>query len=140
MTSQDCDDAGAPVDEILTDTEEMLFRQVHPSWVDDGVPSSQAFIPTRKDEGELSIARGSLTTAEAAFKNYTTVQQFDSAGSWGISVGEVLTAAELNCLGAPLDGDQAHGFVDFRGLARRQAEKKGKLLVARARQRGRLHP
>jgi hypothetical protein len=74
MTSQDGNDAGALTDEILTDTEEMLFRQVHPSWVDDGVPSSQASIPTKKDEGELSIARGSLTTAEAAFKNYTTVR------------------------------------------------------------------
>ena len=81
----------------------------------------------------------SLTTAEAAYKHYTVIQRKESAGTWGITVGEAL-AAELNSFDAQMDDVPAHGFVDFRELGRRQAEKKGKLLVARARDRGRLYP
>jgi hypothetical protein len=128
-----------PGEELLTDQAENLFRQVHPSWVDNGIPSSQAFVPTRKDEGQLSIARGSMTRADAAYKHYTTVQRRESAGTWGITVGEA-RAAGLNSLDLPVDDVPAHGFVDFRGLRRREAERKGKLLVVRARERGRLHP
>ena len=103
----------------LTDPGEVLFRQVHPSWVHDGVPTSQAFTPTPKDEGELSIARGSRTTAEAAYKHYTTVQKFASAGTWAVTVSEANDAG-LECF----DDDQpdllAHGIVDFRASAKRR--------------------
>jgi hypothetical protein len=135
---------GTPEDEAsgetpLTDLAELLFRQVHPGWVDDGVPSSQAFAPTSKDEGELSVARGSMTTAEAAYKHYTAVQQMQSAGTWAVTVGEA-AALELTSFDAPEPDVPAHGFIDFRELGRKQSEKKGRLLAARARARGRLYP
>ena len=38
----------------LVDPSEVLRRQVHPTFMDDGQPSSQAFVPTKKDEGKLS--------------------------------------------------------------------------------------
>ena len=38
---------------LLADDDEVLFRQVHPAFVRDGRPSSQAFRPTPKDEGSL---------------------------------------------------------------------------------------
>ena len=69
--------------ELLADDSEVLFRQVHPKWVHDGVPSSQAFAPTKKDEGMLSITRGSLATAEATYRHYTEVLKKESAGTWG---------------------------------------------------------
>jgi hypothetical protein len=123
----------------LTDPDEVLFRQVHPSWVHDGVPTSQAFTPTPKDEGELSIARGSLTSAEAAHKHHTTVQKFESVGTWAVTVAEA-NDAELESF----DDDQpdllAHGFVDFRDLGRKEAKRNGILLAAHARERGRLYP
>jgi hypothetical protein len=55
----------------LDDADELLYRQVHPQWIVDGEPSSQAFKPTRKDEGMLSIALGHKTTAEDAFLHHT---------------------------------------------------------------------
>ncbi len=130
---------GSPGRQLLTDPAEVLFRQVHPKWVDGGVPSSQAFAPTRKDEGELSIARAALTTAESAFKHYTMVQQMESAGTWGITVGEASDAG-LSSFDDHREDVPAHGFVDFRELGRRQAERKAKLLAACARTRGRLYP
>ena len=79
----------------LSDDEELLFRQVHPSFVRDGRPSSQAFRPTAKDEGKLSVARGSLTTPAGAFEVHTTGLGLPSAGTWAVTVGECDAVAEL---------------------------------------------
>jgi hypothetical protein len=117
----------------------MLFRQVHPSWVQDGVPSSQAFRPTKKDEGMLSVARGSMITAEGAFEHHTKVLGHQSAGSWGVTVDEVGNV-ELACYADPTDDTPHHGLIDFRELARKPIETKSKILLAKARDRGRLHP
>ena len=73
---------------MLDDPEELLFRQVPPSWVDDGEPTSQAFRPTKKDEGELSVALGSLTTPEGAYVHHTLVLKLQSAGTWAVTVAE----------------------------------------------------
>jgi len=44
--------------EPLDDGDELLFRQVHPSFIRDGRPSGQAFRPTKKDDGSCpSLAR-----------------------------------------------------------------------------------
>jgi hypothetical protein len=72
----------------LPDDEELLFRQVHPNFVRDGRPSSQAFRPTPKDEGKLSVACESLTTAAAAYELFTAGLGLASAGTWGVAIGE----------------------------------------------------
>jgi hypothetical protein len=124
---------------LLDDQSELLYRQVPPAWVDDGIPSSQAFAPTRKDAGMLSIARGTKTTAEGAYLHHTEVLGLRSSGTWAITVGEA-NAVGLKSFSQPSDKSPAHGFVDFRELGRRPAEAKGKLLLANARARGRLYP
>jgi hypothetical protein len=67
--------------EVLTDDGELLYRQVHPSFVRDGRPTSQAFRPTPKDENKLSVARGSLTTEKAAYEHHTVALGLGSAGT-----------------------------------------------------------
>jgi hypothetical protein len=131
-------EAGVQPEGVLSDPDELLFRQVHPLWCSDGVPSSQAFGPTKKDEGKLSITRSSLTTAMDAYINYTTVQGLASAGVWGITVGEA-AAVELKCFDDPQPDIPAHGYVDFGDLPRRQAQRKAQVLVAKARSRGCLY-
>lgn len=123
----------------LADPDEALYRQVHPSWVADGVPSSQAFKPTKKDESMLSIALGSKTTAEGAFIHHTEVLECKSEGTWGVTGSEVMEVG-LNSYAQPLAESPAHGFIDFRGLGRAQIEVKAKLLLDKARRRGRLYP
>jgi hypothetical protein len=122
-------------EEALDDPDEFLYRQVHPQWVVDGEPSSQAFRPTKKDDAMLSIACGSKTTAEDAFLHHTQVLKLASGGSWAVTVSEV-TSVELRSFAQPLDGSPAHGFIDFRGLGRKAMESKAKLLRAKARNRG----
>jgi hypothetical protein len=125
---------------LLMDRDELLLRQVFPGWIDEeGVLTSQAFRPSKGDEGKLSIARGSLTTAEAAFKHYTTELCLRSAGTWAVTVGEALDA-ELQSYDEKNEKVPAHGFIDFRELGRGEAERRAKRLLARAKARGRLFP
>lgn len=74
----------------LDDLSELLWRHVHPSWVRDGEPTSQAFKPMPKDEGKLSVSRGSLTTAPNAFAMHTESLGLEAVGTWAVSVGEVV--------------------------------------------------
>jgi len=112
----------------LSDDEELLFRQVHPSFVRDGRPSSQAFRPTAKDAGKLSVSRGSLTTPDRAFKLHTEGLGLRSAGTWAVSVGECREEG-LNVLPDPLTSP-----------AENQAEARGARLARKAVDRGKMHP
>jgi hypothetical protein len=124
---------------LLADHAEILYRQVHPTWVEDGVPSYLAFTPTTKDKGQLSVDQGSLITAEDAYRHYTTVRKLKSAGAWAVTVGEA-DGAELKSFDDHEDDPPAHGFIDFRGLSKREAKKRAAILAARAHKRGRLYP
>jgi hypothetical protein len=129
----------------LSDDEELLLRQVHPSFVRDGRPSSQSFRPTNKDEGKLSVARGSLTTAAGAFELHTVGLELPSAGTWAVTVGECREQV-LNVVPDPLTSppekvaDPTHALVDFTPHSKSQGEAKGARLARKAVERGRLHP
>lgn len=124
---------------LLGDGDELLYRQVHPAWVVNGEPSSQAFRPTAKDEGRLSITLGSNASAEEAFQHHTQTLSMKSSGSWAVSVGEA-KEVELNSFHEPLPESPDHGFIDFRGLSRKPTETKAKVLKGLAVARGCLHP
>ena len=49
----------------------LLLRQIHPSFVQDGRVTSQAFRPTPKDDAQLSAYDGDQITPVAAWLNYT---------------------------------------------------------------------
>jgi len=129
----------------LIDDDEMLYRQVHPGFVRDGRPSSQAFRPTPKDDKKLSVSRSTLTTAEGAYTLFTGSRGLASAGTWGVTVGEC-NAQGLPALSDPLNAppepvaDPAHAVVDFSSISKNQAEARGARLARTASDRGRLHP
>jgi hypothetical protein len=129
----------------LDDGDELLFRQVHPSFVRDGRPSSQAFRPTPKDEGRLSVARSSLTTASEAFELYAKGRGLPSVGTWAVTVGEC-NEQGLKAFADPLTAppekipDPAHAIIDFTPHSKSQAEARGMRLARKAVDRGRLHP
>jgi hypothetical protein len=114
--------------------ETLLLRQVHPSFVQDGRPSSQAFRPTKKDDFKLSAYHGDMIEPEPSWKHYTTKIGWESAGVLAVAVGE--------CAGEQLpvehDGDPyaEHCFIDFRNLTRSELTKKADNLAALARGRG----
>jgi hypothetical protein len=122
----------------ITELAELLFRQVHPSWIEDGIPTLLAFNPTTKDDGQLSVARGAKTTAAAAFTRHTETLNLRSAGTWAVAVGEArdggVVARDDSHL--PDVEDPAHAFVDFRGKTKRERSVAATVLRARASARG----
>jgi hypothetical protein len=126
----------------LTDAEELLYRQVHPSWMRDGRVSSQAFTPTKKDQGQLSTARSAMTSPKGAFRLHTEGRGLPSAGTWAVSVAEC-EAFELRVFHAPTTcppepvADPAHAIVDFSTLeSNSRKDAMGAKLAQRARERG----
>jgi hypothetical protein len=132
--------------EILTDTAELLWRNVHPSWIEtDGKLSSQAFRPTAKDQGRLSTARSGKVSAADHFAEYTAERGLASAGVWAVTVGEA-GALGLPCAydehssALPQPAPKGHTSIDFSGSSGSAARRAGATLRDYAEARGRQHP
>lgn len=132
--------------EQLSDADELLWRNVHPNWLEvDGKISSQAFRPTSKDKGRLSTARSRKVTAAAHFGEHTGSRGLASAGIWAVSVGEA-TAQGLPCIydehssEIPQPAPKGHTSIDFTGLSGGAVRKAGGALRDHAESRGQQHP
>ena len=119
------------------DSTARLLRQVHPTWVQNGRVTSQAFRPTPKDENMLSVYDGDLIAAQESWTHFTVEQRLQSVGVLAVTVGEC-TAMEL-----PVQADPAtfaeHALIDFRNLGGNVIKKKGDTLAGQARARGWLY-
>lgn len=131
--------------EQFTD-DEMLFRQVHPSFIQNERVTSQAFNPTPKDEEKLSVSRSLKTNAETAYLHHTQTLQLESAGVWAVQVQEVqesLTPPPTRIVPDPVvtpHPDPSHTLIDFSSLTRSGRDSIAKKLATKARDRGRQHP
>lgn len=114
--------------------ETLLLRQIHPSFVQQGRVTSQAFRPTPKDENRLSVYDGDLIEPEPAWQHYTVVLAFSSMGVMAVS------RAECAILDLPVEPDPApfpeHAVIDFTGLHKNEIEKRAKKLRTNAEARG----
>lgn len=146
MTDAGPDQTDAPDQiETLTDRAELLWRNVHPNWVEtDGTISSQAFRPTIKDAGRLSTARSNKVSAADHYAEHTG-RRLASDGVWAVSVSE---AADLglpcrydeHSSTVPQPAPTGHTSIDFTALSGAAARKAGGVLRDRAEARGRQHP
>lgn len=112
----------------------LLLRQIHPSFVQDGRVTSQAFRPTPKDESLLSVDDGYRVSAESSWQRFITNTACKSLGVQALSQAEC-TAQELTVIE---DGNPhpEHCSVDFTAFDKKAIEKKSKLLRAQAETRG----
>jgi hypothetical protein len=97
-------------------SEDLLHRQVHPSWLQAGRPASLAFRPSPKDKKQLSVDLGRLVTAQQSFEAFTQVGGFVSAGVWSVSENEarvVGVPVVPDPIKVPYD-NPAHALIDFR--------------------------
>jgi hypothetical protein len=108
----------------------LLLRQVHPGFVQNSRPSSQAFRPTPKDENKLSVYDGDLITPEASQRHYTGELGLASAGVLGVTVRECGEQG-LTVASSP-EVFPEHAHIDFAAFSASQVEKKGKKLLALA--------
>jgi hypothetical protein len=112
----------------------LLLRQVHPTFVQNGQITSQVFRPTPKDENLLSAYNGDLITAGNAWKHYTSEPANLSVGVMAISKGECDTHQ------LPVIEDKIpfveHVSIDFTKKTKSGIEKIAKMLKRVAQQRG----
>lgn len=115
----------------------MLLRQVHPTWIDDGRPTSQAFTPSPKDHSKLSVYDGDQIEAAEAWRHFTQEQGLSSIGVLAVTVAEcVALSVEARPDPAPF---KEHAVIDFGALAGNPAKKVGRKLRDKAMDRGWLH-
>ena len=130
--------------EKLSDEAEVLYRQIHPNFMQDGQPSSDRFRPSELDEGQLSLDRASMTTPADSHGLYTE-NGYASAAVFGVSVGE-FGAESINCLSDPLKATEkqkanpAHALADYNGHEAKKHKTIAKRLKQKAVARGQLHP
>jgi hypothetical protein len=112
----------------------LLLRQIHPSFVQDGRVTSQAFRPTPKDEFLLSVDDGDRVSAEASWQRFTANSACKSIGVQALSQAEC-AGQELAVIedGVP---HPEHCSIDFTAFDKKIIEKKAKLLRAQAEMRG----
>ena len=128
----------------LNDHDEVLFRQIHPKLYENSIPASVLFAPSLKDQSQLSVDRGSLTTPAASHALYTG-NGFESAAVYGVSVGE-FGVEKLQCYPDPvpktdkLAANPAHAYADFTAFSPKEGKNIAKRLRNIAVKRGCLHP
>lgn len=122
------------VDKQIRDRSELLLRQVHPNWVQDGRPTSQAFRPTNTDHGLLSVSRASMVSPEEAFKRHTQ-RGLQSYGVWAVTVGEC-NQDDCCAFPDPVPDDDAHAVIDFRHHGNNKCRAVSQRLVSFACERG----
>ena len=122
----------------LETSSDLLWRQIHPTFIQDGRVTSMAFRPTPKDQGRLSFvqeARG--ISAEEAYDYHTETLGFASSGVWAVTVGEVIEEAEYPVFDdshlADLPG---HAYADATAASRSEQKRRGTLLAELAVSRG----
>lgn len=140
----------APDIEPLINSDEILLRQVHPSWLVDGEPTKAAFNPTSKDDKKLSTLRESVGAAEA-YRRWTVELDRASVGTFGIAVAEIdgtkferagdrVEVGLLAVDDAAAQGVPDHASVVFTALSKEQRVQAARKLREHAVVRGCLHP
>lgn len=132
------------MDDVLMNPDEILFRQIHPDFIQNGEPASNRFMPQSNDGGLMSVDRSSLTDAAAAHSIYTSTGK-KSAAVYGVSVGE-FQCEKIECRADPLDAtdyapaNPAHALADYTLHADKEWKLISKRLTQKAKARGQLHP
>lgn len=124
--------------------DDLFLRQVHPSHAPDGTPSSQAFNPTPKDDGKLSVDDAKAVNAKESWTHFTANLGFESAGTWAVSLGEIEESGDLVLQSDPVhDSDNptvnnpAHCLIDFNGVkSKGQRKRRAQKLAIKASARG----
>jgi hypothetical protein len=128
----------------LTEGAEVLFRQIHPNFMHDGVPSSDRFMPSERDENRLSVDRSSMVAAAESHALYTS-GGLASAAVFGLTVAEFASEA-IACFTDPVDATEdrapnpAHALADYSAHAVQRQRMIAKRLKRAAVARGQLHP
>lgn len=128
----------------LTNSDEVLFRQIHPNCMHNGEPASDRFKPQQNDAGLMSVDRSSLTDAARSHLLFTSTGAH-SAAVFGVTVQEFAEEA-IECHDDSLaatstsPANPAHALADYTPHAEKNWKLISKRLTRKAKTRGQLHP
>lgn len=117
--------------------ESVMYRQVHPSFLQNGHPTTQAFRPTPKDQSLLSVYNGDMISAHQAWVHYTSILGCSSSGCMGLSIAECQSVS-LSVRPDPVPFPE-HSVIDFSALSENECRRKSKILQQFALARGWLY-
>lgn len=113
---------------------DLLLRQIHPGFIQRGRATSQAFRPTPKDEGQLSVYNGNMIEPQPVWQHYSEVLKKASVGVRAVSRDECMA------LSLPITSDPTpfpeHVLIDFRAFDKKRVESMAKQLRHQAEARG----
>lgn len=120
--------------EITYSTDE-CYRNVHPALISDGVVSSSAFMPTPRDEGQLSTARSTKVSAEKHYKEFSQ-SGHESAGVYAIKT-EDIRDEELRWVDNESVQPESvymtgHAYIDYRLYSKKVQKRKARSLAHKA--------
>jgi hypothetical protein len=130
--------------EKLTEGSDILLRQIHPKFIENGEPSSDRFRPSEQDANLLSLDREALVTPSESHANYTATGKLSEA-VFGLSVLEfqdenIICSEDPIVKTETIPANRAHCLADYSAHALKQQKIIGKKLKRVALARGRLHP
>lgn len=111
---------------LLTENQELVFRQITKHLIDDGLVSTSAFGPRTSDNQMPSYSRSSLVTAQESRDWHSENANSPSLGVWGVTVAETKSAGSyvVDDSQKPISlGERrapGHCFIDFRNLSKAQ--------------------
>jgi hypothetical protein len=134
----------------LTNQGEVLYRHIHPDFLDGDVPSSDRFRPSKKDKNMLSVDRSSIHDAATSHQIYTSTGR-KSAAIFGVSVGE-FNGKSIECIEDPVAAkdatdtepavpeNKAHALADYAPHSEKDQKNIAKELKRLAMQRKKIFP
>lgn len=129
----------------------LLFRQVHPTHLKNGLGSG-AFRPTPNDDDKMSVDCGKMTNPQAAYELHLKKTRtlptgervsLETGGTWAVS-REVCAVEQLNISPDPVVAEEgqpeniAHHLVDFSSI-KGKPKKKNDTVAKRLRQNALAH-
>lgn len=127
---------------LIEEPSELEWRQVHPTFEEDAVVSTDAFVGSGDSTREVSTARSATSSAEEAFRFHTEERALQSAGTWAVSVSEAVDA-DCRCIDdSECEGVEtpSHSYIDMRALSKAERTAARVALAAAATDRGRRFP
>ncbi len=104
----------APRGPLIAAKDDLLFRQVHPKYMNEGRFTPDVFLLSSSDYGLLSVAHAAKTSAEEAYHRHI---------NWGRATVAVVAVSVSECeeyavpaYEDPTDDDAAHAVIDHRAF------------------------
>jgi hypothetical protein len=128
----------------LDESDELLWRQIHSSWIDGKSIAKSAFMPGKKDEGKLSLARSSEVSAEDSHAEYVAGFGYKSEGVMAVRVAEcdgenVRVVDDSSSASRPDPCPKGHCYADLRSTGSSRLKKVAANLRDHAVSRGWVH-